>query len=513
MRKSLVFIVVTGLVAACGDSHPPPPPPSPSIQSFAATPGNPIAVGSSASLKAVFSGGTGVVNPGAVSISSGQPIDVTPSDTTTYTLVVTSSAGGSARASATVTVNKIEVTDTNTPDLGSLRGGKPGLVALTDSTVIHFSVDGLEPWDAAAMLEFYASEANSWDLITDRFANIQLGDTSVTLDFDLIECDGTGFPCAEIGPGDHAVLAQLSSRKSSTGVPYTAMSRLIEFPSFSLANGGSVNLSGTMRDVSQGHSISIDFRGSEWGAVVQGGHPDAISQCEQGGGRCFVSILGQPGSAEDGFYSPNADPLVLYVDGPTDLQTGTLHYGTPEGIASGSWGLFFDVRMGNALFPAPLPGSTRLGGSLRSFGIWNGIEWNTTPDHAQAGPLVPPLSMVQSPTIGGENLLADRSGVGLTPTLSWSAPSTGTVSFYRVDLTKLVVSGTSTVSQRGASIITRNTSLTLPPGVLTAGAHVVISIAAVGFTSDRSTALLADSPFKLANERVEAALSSGVLTP
>src|SRR5262249_26037772 len=39
------------------------------------------------------------------------------------------------------------------------------------------------------------------------------------------------------------------------------------------------------------------------------------------------------------------------------------------------------------------------------------------------------------------------------------------------------------------------------------------AIAAVGFTSDRSTALLADAPFKLGNERVEAALSSGVLIP
>src|SRR5262249_27456102 len=109
MRKSLIFIVVTGLVAACGDNPKPPPPASPTIQSFGATPSGPIAVGSSASLGAVFSGGTGVVNPGGMSISSGKPIDVTPSATTIYTLVVTASGGQSARANATVTLDTVDI--------------------------------------------------------------------------------------------------------------------------------------------------------------------------------------------------------------------------------------------------------------------------------------------------------------------------------------------------------------------------------------------------------------------
>jgi hypothetical protein len=708
MRQSLLFIVVAGLVAACGDSHPRSPSGSPSIQSFAAGPGQPIPVGGSAKLTAVFSGGIGVVNPGAVPITSGQGIDASPSATTTYTLVVTASGGASVQASATVTVNaagmtlgtdggtlqapdgaalvvpsgaldgdtalsfrstsdappggigasspvyvfepagllfarpvrvtlplpdgvtsgsvywsrldgngfdpiggtidaaartitvttahfsqavigqasptrtvsgvgqltyisatsrqsepidfalqgvealvrdsggKLQrivgvpgtgaaagtftipgvpvgeyilhsgpsylVTDSNTPDLGGLRGGKPGRARVTSSTIAHFHVDGLEPWADGAMLEFYVSEGNSWDFATDRYASPQVGDTSMTFDFDLADCDGTGFPCAEVGPGDHAVLAQVSPKQSSTGLEYYALTRLIEFPPFSLVSGASVDLSGTTRDVSQDHSIAVDFRGSQWGDVVRGAHPSAVSICP--GGSCFVGVLGQPGLAEDGFYSPNSDPLYVLVDGESDLQSGTMRYGSPAGVASGSWGLLFDVRVAAGFFPAPLPGSIGLGGALRARGFWNGIEWTTTTATGQAGPIVPPVSMVGSPSVDGQDLFADRSGVGLTPALTWNPPSTGTVSFYRVDVYALSVNGSNrTISTRVASVVTRATSLTLPSGILTEGVPVVISIAAVAFTSDRTESLLADAPFKLGIDRAEAALTSGVLVP
>src|SRR5262249_29691808 len=191
-----------------------------------------------------------------------------------------------------------------------------------------------------------------------------------------------------------------------------------------------------------------------------------------------------------------------------DFQTGTMHYGSPSGVATGSWEVLFDARVGGGFFPAPLPGSTHLGGAL-SRGVWNGIEWTTTPAAAQAGPLVPPVSMVRSPKIDDQDLFANRSGVGLTPTLSWTAPSTGTVGFYVVSVNTLAVVGTATVLQGGATLVTRNTSLQLPAGVLTAGVPTVISIAAISFTSDRTAALLADAPFKNSNDRAQAYLSSG----
>ena len=403
------------------------------------------------------------------------------------------------------------VTDSNAPDLGFLRGGRPDRVPFTAPAIAHINVDGLEPWPEEAQLELYVSEADDWDFGTNFWTDMAPGATSVALDFDVARCNGGN--CAEIGPSDHAVLAQLSPRTSSTGVQYFATTRLIEFPSFSLLSGGSVNLTGTMRDVSQDHSIAIDFRGSQWGEVVAGGHPLAETQCVPEIGNCFLAILGQGGSAEDGFYTANADPLVLYVDGHTDLETGTLRYGTPAGVASGSWGLLFDVRVGAGFLPAPLPGSVGLGGSLVR-GLFNGIEWTTMPSAAEAGPVVPPLSMVRSPKIAGQDLFTATSSLGLTPTISWSEPAIGQALFYRVDVYKLVVNAARrTVAQREASLITRNTSLELPAGILAEAVPHVISIAAVAGTSDRSATVLADAPFKSGIDRASAYLTSGAITP
>jgi hypothetical protein len=78
--------------------------PAPVITSFTANPTS-IVAGNSSSLSASFSGGTGVVTPGSLSITSGTPLTVSPTATTTYTLTVTPTVGTAATQTATVTVN------------------------------------------------------------------------------------------------------------------------------------------------------------------------------------------------------------------------------------------------------------------------------------------------------------------------------------------------------------------------------------------------------------------------
>jgi hypothetical protein len=77
--------------------------PAPAITSFTASPATVTSGGGSAGLAAVFSGGTGVVTPGNITVTSGIPVGVTPTSTTTYTLTVTNSANTSATSTATVT--------------------------------------------------------------------------------------------------------------------------------------------------------------------------------------------------------------------------------------------------------------------------------------------------------------------------------------------------------------------------------------------------------------------------
>ena len=77
--------------------------PVPTITSFTANPGT-IAAGSSSSMTAVFTNGTGVITPGNISVTSGTAVSVSPAATTNYTLTVTPATGAAITQTATVTV-------------------------------------------------------------------------------------------------------------------------------------------------------------------------------------------------------------------------------------------------------------------------------------------------------------------------------------------------------------------------------------------------------------------------
>lgn len=74
-----------------------------SINSFAAAP-TAVQAGQSVNLTAVFSGGTGVIAPGNLPVTSGTQVTVSPAATTTYTLTVTATSGTIATGTVVVTV-------------------------------------------------------------------------------------------------------------------------------------------------------------------------------------------------------------------------------------------------------------------------------------------------------------------------------------------------------------------------------------------------------------------------
>ena len=109
-RDSCLFVPLVALVllvcSGCGGdgggaSHRPPP----TITSFAAAK-NPVTAGTSTTLTAVFTGGTGVVSNGVGAVTSGVPVSTgTLTTNTTFILTVTNGAG--VAATFTVTVNVV----------------------------------------------------------------------------------------------------------------------------------------------------------------------------------------------------------------------------------------------------------------------------------------------------------------------------------------------------------------------------------------------------------------------
>ncbi len=94
--------------------------------------------------------------------------------------------------------------------------------------------------------------------------------------------------------------------------------------------------------------------------------------------------------------------------------------------------------------------------------------------HASAQPIEPMLSPPRALKLDGIDAYAAAGRVVLTPTptLSWSAPAKGTPSRYLVSITKLTVRGpgyNSLGREFVASLVTAETSLRVPPGILTPG--------------------------------------------
>ena len=82
---------------------------APSITSFAPNT-SPIVLGSSATFTPVFSGGTGVITPGNIVVTSGQTVSVSPTNTSVYQLTVTNLAGSGGSLSSSVTVTTGTIT-------------------------------------------------------------------------------------------------------------------------------------------------------------------------------------------------------------------------------------------------------------------------------------------------------------------------------------------------------------------------------------------------------------------
>ena len=106
LRKALVFLGVSvlGLLAqlACGGGGSSAPP-TPVITSFVAAK-TPITTGTTTTLTAVFSNGTGVIDKGVGTITSGTPVNVAPTADITYTLTVTNAASVATTSTTAVAV-------------------------------------------------------------------------------------------------------------------------------------------------------------------------------------------------------------------------------------------------------------------------------------------------------------------------------------------------------------------------------------------------------------------------
>lgn len=376
------------------------------------------------------------------------------------------------------------VTDSSSPNLSVRVGGRPAseLTPLTSGTILDVTLSNLAPWQATDWLEFFSTETNSWGFDVGYWwgnPRPAVGNTTAVLSMDLLQLNGSGNPRYQItgSAGHRAYIAQLSSAVSQYGYPYKAMARLVELPSFDLLDGSTASVAGLFVDYAQASSTALDVRFSAWKAAFdQYGPPSATFYYSDDGGQ--VGVLAQPGQSEDGFYSSNADLLLLEDQTGTDVLTGAMHFGSPvSSPLAGSWGIIGSVRWIQPVF-YQLPGTTG------PVALYSSIQWSTSLPELERAAIYPPIGMPRSATVAGVPFYAGGSGVGLTPVIAWSAPSFGAVTGYRVNIWELRANASNLTRSyelpalRGFT--TPHTSMTIPAGVLQAGRSYVFRIRAFG---------------------------------
>jgi hypothetical protein len=408
------------------------------------------------------------------------------------------------------------VTSTSSPDLGTQLGGRPARLRtpITTAAQINLTLSGLAPWQLTDQLEFYGTEEDDWDFFTDRFAALNAGDTSASFFLDLSQFDGTSSASAIHAQGDHSFLAQIEHRATPSGVPYDALARIARLPAFDVQSGSApVPVSATMADAVAAPPLSIDYRGSQWDGALTAGNPAQVPLCPDVGCRGFLGVLGQAGSALDGFYAANAD-LVVVEDPAGDGIIGPLSYGVPPSDpASGTWDLLFDVRRFATVFPTLLAGTTIYGPNL-ALGLSAGLDWTTSRDVAATTPIAPPITLPVGATVAGKPFFTDAAGVGVTPAIAWSAPRTGQPASYTLRIIQLsVIGGNQTGATTVATVVTPHPSFTIPDGILQAGSTYVFFLGATAATSPAAASQLASAPFRPGLDIATAGMISGSFTP
>lgn len=434
----------------------------------------------------------------AVPNLAGTPIALVPSGNTFTTITGTVAPDGSFKIpnvpAGTVYVglqsagstDTFIVTDQRTLDLGYFYAGRQDVKPITTSpTNLVLNLTGMAPWDDLDTLEIYSQGAASGgDLLAAAMTVPTAGDTALT----ALSTDAAALFVPnqiEAAKSDATYFTQLVTLTSGT-FSYDSIGKSFQPAAFSLLDGATTPLAGAFTDVTQ-KTVTLDWKRSLFAGLASAVNPTAAVTT------CSVYVFGEPGGATR---STNSYvPTILYgSDAGVDDVSLKLAYGDPF---PASWGpeafIYADFSV-----PYLVPGTATMKHAHTT------IDLSGTVTDVAAGAVKPLISPPSALKVGGKDAFAVNTGVGLTPVLSWSAPTLGTSVLYQVNV-RLIDEAVSAGHFAGR-FFTQGTSVTLPPGMLASGSSYFVRITA-------QTAGSVTSPFKPATTGGTATAVSGVFTP
>jgi hypothetical protein len=356
-------------------------------------------------------------------------------------------------------------------DLGEDRLGRAAAIAPV-GTIVDFSLDGLDPWNAQDHLRVVASNAGllKWAAGAPPVpaAVIPAGATAATL-----SRSWSGSPLLDGAQGDRAyVLQSVTGTLPGTALAYQAASRYGALPAdLALVPGGPLAVAATFQPAPAQGTLTATWPTADYEAYRAALCPSPPPSASH-----RLAVLAKPHAAA---LAPVFTGGELYLGSAApDLFWVTAPLGTPPVEVASSYGRFLPDPWAEYLetrfsvsCPVTVPGLPAASRVVHVGRV----------DPIAAAPAVPlPLvSPVNGVTVGGLDGFAGGSGVGVAPEIAWSPPALlpAGVPVYTVTVLRPFVptGGTQTLFQLVATARTAATRLQLPP-ILQPGERYVVQV-------------------------------------
>jgi len=350
-------------------------------------------------------------------------------------------------------------------------------------TSLTISATGLNPWQYYDLFDFIVPNAR-----TGTGANPlpTVGDTSASATIPY-----GNLLLLNAANGDNAYVVQLVTAVYG-GIQFHALGNFWGPQPITIQDGQANFLNPVLKPLAQTLAFRANIRGSAFTAMYNDMFPGAT----EGSPGYNLSLHATPDSS-----APTSVGVYLMETSypfATDIDAGDVRYANPY---PSTWTQFYDyydfalrsMNVPGANAPLPVPLQTQV----------------ISKDFPTASsPIVPLVGPAIAPKINDSSLFNNQTITGTTPTISWQPPSVGTASGYSIIVQEVTVTNGVAQLQYKTTVFTPSTSVTLPPGILTAGKTYYVEIASLY----RKDADISSTPYRETFPEGDTHLGSGLIT-
>jgi hypothetical protein len=346
-------------------------------------------------------------------------------------------------------------TSRSTLDLSYAVVGRRDVTFASAPTPVTLALTGLEPWASTHYLSLSSTNAGLIaESVLPGITPIAAGSVSGSGVYDW---GRSGLQLIDSSRGDETVVSQHVGRTIGSTL-YRAISRAATVSMVTLQNGQPATLQAALQPLAETFLMSFEWRTAEWEAL----------RPQTGAAATYYRQVLSVHALPNGGASLDVSPGLVFLaklpgEGPVQ---GTVTSGNP--------------------FPAawPLVAYQRASFDQRVVALGLEVPWRmsaydvTEVSQLSTGVLQPRLGAPLAVLINGEDANANLAGVGLTPTISWTAPTLGVPERYRVLVWQAAnVNGELRFQSKG-QLLTKSTHVRIPPGVLEAGTTCFLTVTA-----------------------------------